>query len=75
MILRYQLHHTGASSSNRGPVVMPEMELKQVAVIDVHQQVAGVEAVYNALMSQVCVHCQQLEWWLLLKCGLHALQR
>lgn len=34
--------------------MLPEKELQQIAVADVQRQVAGVEALYKALISQVC---------------------
>ena len=44
----------GVSSGARDPLVLPEKELQQLAVADVQRQVAGVEALYQALISQVC---------------------
>lgn len=41
------------SKAGAGPVALSEKELQHIAVADVERQVAGVEAVYKALMSQV----------------------
>ncbi|BDA41233.1 probable BRCA1-A complex subunit Abraxas 1 [Coccomyxa sp. Obi] len=46
-------HSDGPSSGARDPLVLPESELQQLAVADVQRQVAGVEALYKALISQV----------------------
>ncbi|CAL8462047.1 g1578 [Coccomyxa elongata] len=43
----------GASTVARHPVALPDKELQQIAVADVQRQVAGVEALYKALVSQV----------------------
>ena len=49
-----------SSKGGAGPMALSEQELQHIAVADVERQVAGVEAVYKALMSQVtdspCCH-------------------